>query len=149
LKEPVVLDATCLIGLERIEQVGLLIELFEPILIPPAVAREFANSIDEIQTEELIDRSLASVLELVVGPGESEAIALAKEKDYRVVTDDKQARAAARSAGVKVIGTVGVLLRAKSAGLITHIRPLMDELDETGFRIGPSLRNEALRLANE
>ena len=41
MKEPVVADSARLIALERIDQIGLLPALFETILIPPEVEREF------------------------------------------------------------------------------------------------------------
>ena len=37
MKEPIILDSTCLIGLERIGQLDILSELFEPIVIPDEV----------------------------------------------------------------------------------------------------------------
>ena len=39
MKQPIVADSTCLIGLERIGQLDLLSELFEPLCIPPEVDR--------------------------------------------------------------------------------------------------------------
>jgi len=84
-----------------------------------------------------------------LGAGESEAISIAKGLGIRIATDDKQARVAANALGLKVIGTVGILLRAKSAGVIDQIRPMLDGLDENGFHISRSLREEALQIANE
>lgn len=52
----------------------------------------------------------------------------------------------AQRLGVSVTGTVGLLLKAKQAGLVGEIRPL---LDAHQFRIGDALRAEALRLAGE
>lgn len=45
MKEPVVVDSTCLIGLERIRQIDILPTLFEPVVIPPEVNREFGVSL--------------------------------------------------------------------------------------------------------
>ena len=39
MKEPVVSDSTCLIGLERIRDLNILPALFAPIMIPPEVER--------------------------------------------------------------------------------------------------------------
>ena len=41
MKDPVVADSTCLIALERIDSLEVLPALFEPVLIPPGVDREF------------------------------------------------------------------------------------------------------------
>jgi predicted nucleic acid-binding protein len=44
---------------------------------------------------------------------------------------------------------VGRQLKAKQEGVISAVRPLLDALDTNHFRIGKSLRVEALRLAGE
>lgn len=149
MKEPIVLDSTCLIGLERIGRLEILPALFEPVIISPAVDREFAKQAEWLSVEVRFDRSLTSVLQMGLGAGESEAISIAKGLGIRIATDDKQARVAANALGLKVIGTVGILLRAKSAGVIDQIRPMLDGLDENGFHISRSLREEALQIANE
>ena len=43
MKEPMVLDSTCLIGLERIGRLDVLSKLFEPIGIPDEVGKEFGS----------------------------------------------------------------------------------------------------------
>ena len=149
MKEPIVLDSTCLIGLERIGRLEILPALFEPVIISPAVDREFAKQAEWLSVEVRFDRSLTSVLQMGLGAGESEAISIAKGLGIRIATDDKQAQVAANALGLKVIGTVGILLRAKSAGVIDQIRPMLDGLDENGFHISRSLREEALQIANE
>lgn len=149
MKEPVVADSTCLIGLERIGQLGILPALFEPVMIPPEVEREFGGSVSWLQTENLTNSSLVAALRLVVDVGEAEAIALASEKGCRLISDDKQARSAAKSLGLAVIGTIGVLVRAKQDGILTALKPVLDELEINNFYISKELREEALRLASE
>lgn len=48
-----------------------------------------------------------------------------------------------------MIGTIGLILRAKNLGLIKKVKPILNELQIVEFRIRNSLYNEALRLANE
>ncbi len=115
MKEPVVSDSTCLIGLERIGELNILPALFDPMMIPPEVEREFGSKFSWLQTENLTSGLLVAALRMVVDAGEAEAIALASEKDCLLISDDKQARLAAKRLGVAVIGTVGVLVRAKQA----------------------------------
>ena len=86
---------------------------------------------------------------MLVDNGEAEAIALASERQQRIVLDDRRARELAHRMGLKVIGTVGILVRAKRAGLLTWINPVLNELIEKGFRLSDDLRREALRLAGE
>lgn len=45
-----------------------------------------------------------------------------------VALDDLQARNCAKSLGIPVVGTLGILLRAKKSGLIAAARPLIEEL---------------------
>jgi len=149
VKEPVVSDSTCLIGLERVGELDILPALFAPIMIPPEVEREFGFQFSWLQTENIINASLVTALQLAVDAGEAEAIALASEKGCLLISDDKQARATAKNLGVKVIGTVGVLMRAKQNGLISAIKPILDELDLNSFFISQALREEALKLVGE
>ncbi|MGH9751890.1 MAG: hypothetical protein ACREA2_03830 [Blastocatellia bacterium] len=51
MKELVVVDAACLIGLEHIGHLDVLPALFDPILIPPAVASEFGRPLPWLQTQ--------------------------------------------------------------------------------------------------
>ncbi len=88
MKEPVVSDSTCLIGLERIGELNILPALFEPIMIPPEVEREFGSGFSWLQTENLTSNVLATALRLVVDSGEAEAIALASEKSCLLISDD-------------------------------------------------------------
>lgn len=92
---------------------------------------------------------MVATLRLLVDPGESEAIALAYEKGVRIILDDRKARGLAQRLGIPVTGTVGLLLKAKQEGILPALCPLLDALDQVGFRISEALRAEALRLADE
>ncbi|HLL73696.1 MAG TPA: DUF3368 domain-containing protein [Pyrinomonadaceae bacterium] len=86
---------------------------------------------------------------MLLDEGEAEAIALASEQGHTIVLDDSQARAAARNLGLKVVGTIGILLKAKRGGVIPAIRPVIEALELNGFYLSDALREEALRLAGE
>jgi len=149
LKEPVVLDSTCLIGLDQIGRLDLLPCLFEPILAPPEVEQEFGSAPDWLRIEAPAQRELVRALSVTIDSGEAAAIALATEQQMRVVLDDRKARDVAFRMNLKVIGTVGILVRAKRLGLFPWIKPLLTELVGKGFRLSEDLRREALRLAGE
>lgn len=149
MREAVVSDSTCLIGLERIGKLSILPVLFNPIMIPPEVEREFGNSFSWLQPENLTSGVLVAALQMVVDVGEAEAIALASERSCLLISDDKQARSAAKRLGVAVIGTVGVLVRAKQSGVITAVKPILDDLELNNFFISRMLREEALKLVGE
>jgi predicted nucleic acid-binding protein len=149
VKEPAILDSACLIGLERIGRLDLLPALLDPVCAPNAVEAEFGSRPEWLTIETPQDRGMIAALRLVVDPGEAEAITLAYEKGWRLILDDQKAREAAMRLGIKITGTVGLLLRAKQSGLLPAIRPFLDALDAKSFRISSALRAEALHLAGE
>lgn len=149
MKEPVVADSTCLISLERIGALKILPSLFEPIIIPPEVEREFGMALPWLKIETPANAALITSLKLLVDNGEAEAIALAKERENRVILDDRQARSVAVDLNLRVIGTLGCLLKAKQVGEIAVVKPLIEKLERVGFFLSASLKTEALRLAGE
>lgn len=85
-----------------------------------------------------------------LGIGEQSVIAYAKKQtNYIAGLDDRVARLFAGQLGLEVIGMIGVLLKAKRAGLLPSLRPLLEEAQSQGFRMGIELHQEALRLAGE
>jgi predicted nucleic acid-binding protein len=66
VKEPAVTDSTCLIGLERIGRLDILPSLFDPILIPPEVQREFGTPLPWLIVETPADQALVAALKLLV-----------------------------------------------------------------------------------
>jgi len=149
VSEPIVTDSTALIGLERIGRLDVLPALFEPILIPPAVQREFGIVLPWLLVEDPADTGLASTLKMLIDVGEAEAIALAYKRGYQIILDDRQARTVARNLGLSFIGTVGVLVKAKFAGAIPTLKPLLDGLELNGFYLNSALKTEALNLVGE
>lgn len=147
--ERIVADSTCLIGLERIGRLDLLPALFEKVLIPPEVAREFGGIFDWLEIGNPHNKTLARLLLLVVDSGEAEAIALANEQGLRLIADDKQARSVALQLGVEVIGTIGILITAKQRGLLVNVAQILDELEGNEFFFSKALRSEALKIVGE
>lgn len=84
-------------------------------------------------------------------PGESAALALALEiRADAVLVDERRGYEVARQVGLEAIGVLGILLRAKFAGCIPLVRPLLDALQaDAGFWVSDRLRSEVLRLAGE
>lgn len=82
--------------------------------------------------------------------GEAEAIVLAQEKEVDwLLMDEIRGRTIAQGLGLKVIGTVGILLLAKDAGFISEIRPLLDILLSQRFRISERVYRSVLERAGE
>jgi predicted nucleic acid-binding protein len=132
----------------------VLANLFAQVVLPPAVfhelqqpntpqpVREWAGSLPawaRVQAPQTLDHSLS------VDAGEMEAICLAREINASaILIDDFAGRTAASQCGLAVIGTVGLLERAASRGLL-DLQEAMDRLQQTNARIHPDLIREALR----
>jgi predicted nucleic acid-binding protein len=149
VREKVVVDSACLIALEQIGHLEVLSALFDPVMIPPAVEQEFGIPLPWLTVKKLDDDSLATILKLSVDDGEAEAIALAHEQSCLIILDDEKARFAGKEKGLNVIGTIGVLIRAKQEGIYPAFKPLLEALEQTGFYISQALKEEALRIAKE
>jgi len=151
----VVSDTSPITNLVDIGRLCLLRTLFGAVLIPREVARELANggvAVPQwIEVRDVENRARVVDLESRLDLGEAEALALAIEiKASLVLVDERRGRAVARELGVRVIGVLGVLLRAKSEGCIDAVAPLLDELIRTGgFYVSRALRVQILALAGE
>jgi predicted nucleic acid-binding protein len=131
------------------------------IIVPPAVVHTLAvgraqgvRLPDPTVIEWITVRPPAStaVLPLVMdlGPGETAVLALALESpDAMVILDDALARQMATTLAMRFRGSLGVLLDAKQAGLISAITPLLDRLQALGFYLSAETRKLMLDLANE
>lgn len=63
---------------------------------------------------------------------------------------ETEGRHKARRLGLNVTGVIGILLEAKSKGLITLIRPLLDRLrQESGFYLSQQVYEEVLKMVDE
>jgi predicted nucleic acid-binding protein len=67
----------------------------------------------------------------------------------RLILDEQPARRLATSLGLRVIGTVGLLLAAKERGLLTRIRPELEGLLEARFFMDTELYERAISQAGE
>ena len=85
-----------------------------------------------------------------VSKADTTVIALAKEHDATLVLiDDKRLRRLAKETGRPVVGSGGILLKAKEEGLITEVKSALDLLIKHGARIGEPLYRRILTLAGE
>ena len=83
--------------------------------------------------------------------GEAEAIALALELPADLLLmDERLGRIEAARFGLQFIGTLGVLIAAKSRGHLREVKPVLDELmSNAGFRVSEALRVRFLKESGE
>ena len=150
MSQQAVTNSTCLIGLERIGRLDLLPQVFPVVFAPPMVAAEVQSPVTWLRVQSVQNTAVIATLRTQMDAGEAETIALAMELgDVILILDDKKARRVAQQIGLKIIGTAGMLLRAKHQGIITEIKPLLTALLQANFRISNAIIQEALRLAGE
>lgn len=155
-------DASFLIGLGLLDQIALLEAMSERIYVAEAVWEEVvirgrgrpgAERIEQatfLIRQSVQNRQAVAMLQLFLGPGEAETLALAQELSCPLVLmDDFRARKAAQQAGIRALGIVGFLLAAKKRGLIGAIRPPLEMLLAHDFHLGKNLVEAALREAVE
>jgi len=63
--------------------------------------------------------------------------------------DDLKARRLAGKLNFKFTGTLGVFHKAKQLGIVDKIKPLIDKLLITNFRISENIVSEFLKINNE
>ena len=140
--------------------IGILPALYGRLLIPQAVAAELdaghradidlpaVGMLDWIEVRQV--EAAPCPLPRDIHRGEAEVIALAGSlSGSTLILDDLAARKHARLLGLRVTGTLGVLLRAKTEGLLGAIAPAVQGLEQAGFRLAKETRLEILRLAGE
>lgn len=83
--------------------------------------------------------------------GEASTLTLAVSHDGPcvVLTDELAGRSYARALGLRVTGLAGVLLAAKNARLVDHVRPFFDRLEKSNFRLSTVVVRAVLKQAGE
>jgi len=85
-----------------------------------------------------------------LGPGERAVLAYAVHNPTTVVAlDDRQARLLAAKLNLPVVGLVGILLKAKTAGMLSAVKPYLDAARNRGFFLHAATYERALSLAGE
>ncbi|MEW6172341.1 MAG: DUF3368 domain-containing protein [Bacillota bacterium] len=158
----VVVNATPIISLSIIGKLDLLRQLYGRVYIPQAVYREVSidgkskvgsdvlEKSDFIEIVAISNEQARQFLTPSVDAGEAEVMVLAKEINADlVIIDDYLARRYAKYLNLTLTGTLGVLLKAKEAGLVESIKPLLDTLVDSGIYISRQLYESVLQIAGE
>lgn len=162
-----ILNASPLIYLSKIGALSLVPKLFTEcyttLIVKKEVlsnnkAAEFSVLKDSFSSwlllKEPVNQKLADRLgELHIHAGEASVLALAKEsqdnsKENVIVIDDLAAREIARTLGLKVTGTIGVLIKAtrlKFIGIEKCKKFLHNLVENTTFRISSALYSKIFK----
>ena len=152
----VIADTTPIITLMKLQRLDLLEKLFDTVIVPHAVYEELISNTNYPDEKQMIvecpflkrlevsDRQSIKILREVVGldAGESEAIALAEEKNAALlIIDERKGRRVAKQMELKIIGTIGILLQAFDCEILskTEILSYAEKLKNSKIRISDTL----------
>ena len=157
--DKVIVNSTPVIGLANIGRLDVLRQMYGTITIPqavfdeiksPSVQRQVNAKRDWIRVEQINDASQKQMYRAKLHAGEVEVMILAQEKKADlVILDDNAAKKTAKFLGLRVIGTLGILVLAKKRGYIKEVSPVLDALKRDGFFVSDDLCDLVLRQADE
>lgn len=137
-----------------IGSIDVLPALFEDVYTTPEVTRELMHpaapepvarwASSPSSWLRVVAPSTHIVAHIGLGPGETSAIALAKElRTGNLLIDERHGSQFAREQGLHVFGTLAVLERAAAARLL-DLPSALRQLQATSFRLSTALAREAL-----
>jgi predicted nucleic acid-binding protein len=156
----IICDSSPIIALAVCDKLNLLDELYGEVAVPQKVYTEVIKP-GKPQSEKLrlwagskvvsvSSQFVQQAERLKLDPGETEAIALYWERNADdLLVDDLQARNAALEEKINIVGSSGILLRAKAEGLISSVRPYLDMIYNSDVYISKALYDMVLKLAGE
>jgi predicted nucleic acid-binding protein len=151
-----VVNASPLITLAKARHLALLTALATEVLIPEAVVAEVRGGPATDPARQALESgwgtrvavpSVPIVLqEWGLGAGETAVLAVALARgECTAILDDAASRRCARTLGVPVMGTLGVVVRAKHHGHIASAALVMRALRAAGLYIDDALLTRVLR----
>ena len=157
--DKVIVHSTPVIGLANIGRLDVLRQMYGTITIPqavfdeiksPSVQRQVNANRDWIRVEQINDASQKQMYRAKLHAGEVEVMILAQEKKADlVILDDNAAKKTAKFLGLRVIGTLGILVLAKKRGYIKEVSPVLDALKRDSFFVSNDLCDLVLKQADE
>ena len=150
-------DSSALVALSIVNQLDVLEKIFGEVYVPRAVYNEVrqenkeeSKKLEEYCKDRVLDISTPFNFNITLGQGESEAIVLYEEKSANfLLCDDKKAKKFAQNFGINVIGSLGILLKAKKEKHIEKIAPLLEILKSSRIFIDDKIYELVLEMAEE
>jgi predicted nucleic acid-binding protein len=146
----IVSDTSCLILFYKIGEMDLLHKVYGQIIITGTVSHEFKRPLPDWIAVQDPKTNLHQGLISFLDTGEATSIALALElSDALLIIDESKGRRVAKELGIQITGSLGIIIAAKEKGIIQSVKPTINKIKETNFRLSDDLLNRILRLANE
>lgn len=146
----IVSDTSCLILFSKIGELDLLRKLYGKIYITKIVCSEFGEDIPDWIEVSTVASGIYEHLSGYLDEGEASSIALALEfESPLLIMDEIKGRRAARDMGLPVTGSLGLLIAAKEKGHIKQLKPVIEKIQKTNFRISKILIDHALKRVKE
>ncbi len=154
----IVSNTSPIIAFGKLKKFYLWEKIFGQILIPSFVHHEFTNA--KYKNEFILPQNLfrieqvESIEPLLIKEldrGEAEAITLAinKKADWLIMDERKGRNIAKNVYGLNVIGTSGILLKAKESGIVKEISPIFQELKKIDYYISDDIVKYVCKQAGE
>lgn len=151
MPELIICDTSCLILFDKIGKLELLRQCYDNIYVTPEIAEEFGKALPNwVKIKAARNQALQQILTQILGQGESSAIALTFDLPGTLVAlDDLKARKVAKSLNLKITGSLGILVKAKEQGFIEKLLPVLQQVQQTDFRISENIVRKILATIGE
>jgi predicted nucleic acid-binding protein len=155
-----VVNASPVIALAKIHCLHLLHDLCKELLVPEAVVAEILAGPPSDPARQTLQRGWGravaprhispDLLEWGLGSGETAVLAVAMDRrPATAVLDDAAARTCAKALGIDVVGTLGVVLRAKRKAVIPSAADVLKSLRVAGLYLDGKMVRSALEGVEE
>lgn len=152
-------DSSALVALSICDSLMLLEQLFKDVAVPEAVFLELTTT-DKPEAkilEQYLQNKVRKVnmdnfiyLDGNADAGETEAMLLYKQENAdKLLIDDRRGKKIAQMNNIDTIGSLGILLSAKQAGLVATIKPHIKKISASRIYLSQTVIEMVLELASE
>jgi predicted nucleic acid-binding protein len=154
-------NASPLITLAAIDRLDIFAALNAEVRVPTTVLTEVGAGAATDRADDRVRESgrfvlvddvpiLTQVERWGLDPGEAQAVSQALETAAKgVILDDLAGRRCAQALGLRVIGTLGLIARAKRVGVIAEAAPVIAAVREAGLYLSEALVRAVLKELGE
>jgi predicted nucleic acid-binding protein len=158
MNERIVINTSPLIALGKMQALDIIAQLAHEFFCPAQVESEvlagaaigYAVNIPSWVKVLPLQSPLTPFASLALDDGEAAVIQLALEQGISLVCiDEVKGRRAASAVGLQVVGSLGLLGKAKASGLIPAARPFVEQAQQSGIYYDDDLIIRFLKALSE